>query len=230
MLAKEQIFSQVEGNFGRIELMCNELAAYLSEQYSREIKGIYDGDGAKEYYLSSPSEEQDAVFKNLVNYYSLMADAVSKDINLNDSAAALKHSLAWNGLATYDEIFTEITRDSVIEMFDLSLCQFWRSNNFFKYSSHSLAALFCKPFNLNFKKEPQEVEGQIVSAVTSVLQEKEDWVCDVTNNHRIIEIGSAELIENTGSIKYVSTLLKKEELVGVISVIKVEGKTPLRMV
>lgn len=66
--------------------------------------------------------------------------------------------------------------------------------------------------------------------MTSVLQEKEDWVCDVTNNHRIIEIGSAELIENTGSIKYVSTLLKKEELVGVISVIKVEGKTPLRMV
>ncbi len=223
MLAKEQIFSQVEGNFGRIELMCNELAAYLSEQYSREIKGIYDGDGAKEYYLSSPSEEQDAVFKNLVNYYSLMADAVSKDINLNDSAAALKHSLAWNGLATYDEIFTEITRDSVIEMFDLSLCQFWRSNNFFKYSSHSLAALFCKPFNLNFKKEPQEIEGQIVSAVTSLLNEEVDWLKKPTVDHDIQEIGSSDLVKMKGSFRYVSCLLKDTKLVGLISVIDVNS-------
>ncbi|MGH1467638.1 MAG: hypothetical protein ACRBBP_02005 [Bdellovibrionales bacterium] len=219
MLAKEQIFNQVEEDFGRIELMCNELAAYLSDQYSRKIVGIYDGDGAKEYYQSSSPEEQKAVFKSLVNYYSLIIDAVSKDVDLNDSATALRHSLEWNGLATYDEIFTEITKDSVIEMFDLKFCQFWRSDNFFKHSSHSLAALFCKPFNLNFKKEPPEVEHQIIGAATALLTDQKDFILDVTKAHKIIEIGAREGIENRGTVKYASILLKQNEIVGVISLI-----------
>lgn len=221
MLAKEQVLEYSQSNYKRIELMCEELAKYLSQQYSRKILGTYSGDGVEDYYNEIPFEEQNAIFKNLLNYYSLIVDAVSKDIDLTDPSIALKHSLKWNGHSTYDEIFKTIGRDDVVEMFDLEFRQIWRSNNFFKYSSHSLSALFCKPFPMNFKKEPAVVESHINTAAMKLLNQEVDFLHDVTETHLITEVGATTPIVTKGNVKYASLLIKGESPAGLVSVMNV---------
>jgi hypothetical protein len=192
---------------------------YLSRVYEQKIVGELDDDPAKQFFLSLPKVQQNEVYKGLIQYYSITLDAFEKDVDPNSPSESLRHCLKWMGLATDLEIFNQIGKGSLVEMFDASFRQIWRSSNFFKHSSHSIASLHCRPFNLNFRRECQKTESKISQSAVELLSGKKDRIHDVTDSHAIYEVGSPDSIVNFGRVKYASTLIKGDAINGIISVI-----------
>lgn len=132
----------------------DELKRHTSDVHSFDLKlceNITDLDSLDEKHLSM-------LELNLDEYLS---DARNDEDAFKMSMFSLKRYLSRNNYSVKDDVWGLLFKDEVIEVYDTKMIQQWKSLNFFKYISYSMAELVSTPFPKLFSR-PISVTANLV--------------------------------------------------------------------
>jgi hypothetical protein len=202
-----------------------QLDALIGQRFDLpRFQGDYELSLRTEFEKLSFSEQL-SLFDAIATYHNLVASDVEADLDITNSRSFAKRSLAQMGVQCSSLLVSEIRPESVVEIFDKNLRQIWRSLNFYKHSSFPVEVLYLRPFPMNFRKEPESVNGKILAAVQQILNGDALILQDITGEHCLIETDSPMGITNVGSLDQVAPVFKSGRMVGLISVINVKRTT-----
>ena len=183
--------------------LANEIAA-LGFKYGVTITPYQDENLI--HFSKLSTELQVKVLKSLQIYLNIYNSTVAEGTSALNSARVIWNALAQLGYRPTSDVFSFFQDGNIIEIYDDSFVQVFRSINFFNLCSYSLEDLYCHQItelyerDLPFEKSLMEIvtrlyRGEIKSTILTGLQP-----------HVIQEKKSHQKFRVLGHIKYISPL------------------------
>ncbi len=98
-------------------------------------------------FRNFPAEVQTLIYKNFNFYFEAVRSIQASGIALRDTPRSLWHLFKLRGLRPTSDLFTVITDRSIVELYLPNHIQWYRSFNYYEYTSYSLGDLICYKWN-----------------------------------------------------------------------------------
>ncbi len=134
--------------------MRNELEALsaFSKEAGYPIRPFDDAD--LPHFSLHAYEQQTQIVKSLREYCNLVRELKAEGVQLNQNLNLLWRALARLGFVPCKDLFSQLTEEDVVEIYDRSSLQLYRSFSFFGLCSYSLEELYSRPwFELYHREE-----------------------------------------------------------------------------
>ncbi len=180
----------------------------LPRQDEIEIRP-YDGDGPFYFSLLTPELRQ-ATYANFERYTQVCEEVIERG-----EAPGVGNQFLWRmfqrlGVTPASSLMGFIERGDVVEIYNASYVQVFRSLSFFRICSYTLDELLCRPFWDLFRRD-QELFGRMVGTTKEVLDGKISGVHRWNvEEHTVEEIGSRARYLATVRYKVLSALHDKD--------------------
>jgi hypothetical protein len=134
-----------------VDYLADDLAASLMKQLEAfcalaETEGVrirpYTERCIQEF-RNFPTEVQTLIYKNFNFYFEAVQSIQASGIALRDTPRSLWHLFKMRGLRPTSDLFTVITDRSIVELYLPNHIQWYRSFNYYEYTSYSLGDLIC---------------------------------------------------------------------------------------
>jgi len=178
---------------------------------------------ARARFESTPPHLRTYIVSKVLHDTALFQDVLAQGRPLADNQEAVARFCFRNKVRIPGEALELITADRVIEIYDLTLMQRFRSVNFFTYTSHSLLDLESRPYFDLFRKSP-EIEFAIMEKAKGILGgELKDPDYKFVGDHKLWEINSPRKIVTKLRSAVVSPILNADDgtVAGLIHVCEV---------
>ena len=97
-------------------------------------------------FASYPVETQSRIYHGFLKYVSAVLEIVEAGIPLRNTEQSLWCLFKKHGLRPRHDLFSSIDKEDMIEIYLPNQLQWYRSFNYFQYSSYSLGELICIPW------------------------------------------------------------------------------------
>ena len=164
--------------------------------------------------------EQEQAIQLIENYCAVCQSTRYRGASLRGERAILDQALAHFNLQVDPEVFNFIGPRSVFEFYSENQTQFFRTANFFEYTSYTIEDLYSRSW-MNLYARDEEIVGKIIEHATQILSGKVQGVIKpALPEHVIVERASLEKIKITVIIECLAPLMQNGKTVGILSVIK----------
>ncbi|MDR3608599.1 MAG: hypothetical protein P4M08_14645 [Oligoflexia bacterium] len=118
-----------------------------------------------------PADVQAAIYQRFGYYLEAVESVVASGISLQDTPRALWHLFKLRGLRPTSDLFSTISDGSVVEVYLPNHTQWYRSFNYYEYTSYSLGDLICYKWNQLFEHN-EALAGYIAETSEEIFCEK----------------------------------------------------------
>lgn len=157
------------------ENFCIELEFLLIE-YCRllEKQGIsiipYTSECLKKF-SRYPENLQSKIYFGFVEYVSAIVEIIASDVPLQNTAQSLWCLFKKHQLRPTSDLFSAISEKDVVEIYLPNEVQWYRSFNYFKYTSYSLGELICIPWDELIEHDGSHFQ-ELATIVHQILSDK----------------------------------------------------------
>jgi hypothetical protein len=113
---------------------------------------------SRQRYASYPRELQERIYRGFIKYVSAVLDIVSDGVPLDNTAQSLWCIFKRHQLRPRPDLFSVISERDIVEIYLPNQVQWYRSFNFFRFTSYSLGELICFPWNELIEHENGHLE------------------------------------------------------------------------
>lgn len=157
-------------------------------------------------FSTLPQAQRQLILADLESYVSVCQGCLQMGGKLSDSKALLWSMMRHFGLKPSSDLFSYVTDDQLIEIYNMDHVQIFRNFKFFELVSYTLEDLFCRPrFELFHRPDPQITE-MIGSALTATLQAPNQVHQLAIPQHEVHELDSVFMCQFSMKINYGSVL------------------------
>lgn len=186
---------------------------------------------ARSRFESRPFEVKSVIIKKTEDDISLFQDILAQGMRIDENQDAVSRFCFRNSLKIPGSVLELINNDCVIELYDETLMQRFRSVNFFSHTSHTLEDLQTLPYFDLFRKKA-DVELVILDRVKAILRgevKEPDFV--FIGDHKLWEINSSRKIVTNLRPVAVSQMLDADDgsVAGFIHICKVLDQRELSL-
>ncbi len=125
-------------------------------------------------FSSYPIEVQTRIYNGFIKYVSAVAEIIESGIPLENTPQSLWCLYKKYHLRPKADLFSVITDRDIVEIYLPNQVQWYRSFNYFKYSSYSLGELICYPWDELISHETDHT-SQFVDITEGIFANKITW-------------------------------------------------------
>lgn len=164
--------------------------------------------------------EQLQALQLIESYYAVCQDTRRRGSSLRGERAILDQALEHFNLQIDPEIFKFIGPRNVFEFYSENQTQFFRTANFFEYTSYTIEDLYSRSW-MNLYARDEKIVGKIIEHANHILSGKAQGIIqpDIPE-HIIAERASLEKLKLSVLIECLAPLRRDGKTVGILSVIK----------
>jgi hypothetical protein len=122
-------------------------------------------------FLSFDPQRQNLTYKIFQSYYAICSRAIQQDIDLNDNHSLIWWALKEIGLRPPSDLFQQLQKDDVIEIYDPNFIQVFRTFNFFKLCGYSLDQILCYEWYELYKRD-ENITKHMVDVCSDIIAGK----------------------------------------------------------
>lgn len=172
--------------------------------------------------LSLPEQQQ--AIHLIENYCAVCQSARQAGASLRDGRAILDQALDHFNLQVDPEVFSFISPRTVFEFYSVNQTQFFRTANFFEYTSYTIEDLYSRSW-MNLYDRDEQITRKIIGYATQILSgAAKGIVRPDLPEHIILERASLEKIKISVFIECFAPILQNGEVTGIVSIVKSSGK------
>lgn len=157
-----------------------------------------------------PFDQQVQAVRKIELSCSLYASVVRENQDLRDSSSLIWMGCRNFGLRPPSDFFDKLSKDDVIQVYSLDGVHQFSNMRFFEVVSYTLEQIYCYPWPLLWKREPQDTEFLEREAVKIMNPEQRQTIIPEPHSHYVVESSSPLKFETTYSLKCVSPLFDRE--------------------
>lgn len=199
----------------------------LSEELSRLIES--EGWAVRPYqsstlpFFKGLSEEQAYLAeKQLSDYLKICQNTRADGHPIKDARFLVRKALEYYGFSFHEDVFTLIETGHVVEFYNMTHFQMFRTFNYFEYSSYTIEDMYCRPWFTLYERD-QQINEKLLALGTPILLSdvKGPTHLDV-GAHLITERASLERLQIRNKSTWMAPLFKGDQKVGYVAIQKVE--------
>lgn len=178
------------------------------------------------YYSAMPSEQQISVLSAIKSYYGACQDCKAEGASLRDAPVLLWKMFRRLGVTPASDLFSYITNESVIEIYNDKSTQVFRNLCFFEVCSYTLEELFCRPWWELYQRDNSITQRLFAAAVNILRGEDRQTTPAHVPVHTLEEVCSPLRFRMDAHHEYLSPLSEDGKIVGycVLSTVRLHSK------
>lgn len=171
--------------------------------------------------LSLPEQQQ--AIHLIENYCAVCHSARQAGASLRDGREILDQALAHFNLQVDSEVFDFIGPRKVFEFYSVNQTQFFRTANFFEYTSYTIEDLYSRSW-MNLYDRDEQITRKIIGYASQILSGvAKGIVRPDLPEHVISERASLEKIKISVFFECLAPIRQDGEIVGIVAVVKSSG-------
>lgn len=144
--------------------------AALLKEYGFDV--AIDSPASRAAWASLDTSKKQGILKNFSTYYRNCLEMHAAGVSLRDNRAFVFHSLKRTNLFAVDNTSNLFTNDHMVEVYNLSNIQIFRSINFFDYCNYSLLDLLAREWMDLYERLPS-ITKSLFGELSAAIEAKE---------------------------------------------------------
>lgn len=174
------------------------------------------------YYGLLSTAEQNEVIQNIATYDAICREVHQAGGSLKDNKLLLKTALNTFGWSVAPDTYDKFTDEHMIEIYNLQHTQIFRGFRFFCFSSYTLEDIYCRKWYHLYDRQEDDQQYMLKVADEFVRQAPPKAMQLTPRRQLIRELATLERLNNYSTIEWLIPVLKDDQLVGVMTIIKCE--------
>jgi hypothetical protein len=171
----------------------------------------------------SESEQRQAIHL-IENYCAVCQDTLKNGSSLRDERAILDQALRHYDLQVDPEIFDFMGPEVVYEFYSANQTQFFRTANFFEYTSYTIEDLYSRSW-MHLYDRDEKITKQIIEYAAEILTGLASGIIKPTlPEHLLTERASLERIKIPVRFECLAPLKQDNKTVGILCAVKSSGQ------
>lgn len=172
--------------------------------------------------LSIPEQQQ--AIHLIENYCAVCQSTRQAGASLRDGQAILDQALAHFNMQVDPEVFKFIGKGTVYEFYCVNQTQFFRTANFFEYTSYTIEDLYSRSW-MNLYDRDEQITRKIMGYASQILTgAKTGVIRPDLPEHVLSERASLEKIKISVFFECLAPILQDGAVVGIVAAVKSSGK------
>ncbi len=175
------------------------------------------------FFQALNEDEQSLAIVHLQNYLEICRSTIAEGSSLRDERALVAKALEHFQLDMDSRVFQGGSGSMVYEFYALSQTQYFRTVNFFEFTSYTIEDLYSRSwFNL-YSRDDDITRKLLGFAHQIVTGQQQTPIAPDIPEHFMIERASLEKLKVPTKHVCLAPLMQDQNIVGIVSVIKCSG-------
>lgn len=173
------------------------------------------------YFMAMEEVAQRDVVANLTSYVEVGKKVISEGGSLKNRERFVLAALDYYNLTAHPDFLKDLANDpGIVEFYSMQGTQFFRTFNFFEYSSYTIEDIYCRQW-VHLYERPKEVIERMYELV-SALYEKGSLTetCLFEQPHVLRERVSLERLSMSFRSIFISPLSQENKMKGLSTIVK----------
>ena len=176
------------------------------------------------FFQSLDSSEQQQALHLIENYYAICQSVRHHGGSLREGQALLETALKHFNLQAPSEVFEFIAPKNVYEFYSANQTQFFRTANFFEYTSYTIEDIYSRSWVHLYDRDPEITQKIFTYAAEIFSGANQSVIKPDLPEHVMTERASLEKLISPVRFECLAPLTQEGRTVGLLSVIRSSGK------